>query len=68
MAAKMRGRREPTKINMENCTNLTEKSDLSHPSQGTSTSGSSSRANSEEAAYDNSEMAGTSACALDRSN
>lgn len=68
MAAKMRGRREPTKINMENCTNLTEKSDLSHPSQGTSTSGSSSRANSEEAAYDNSEMAGTSACALDQIN
>ncbi|XP_078047757.1 BRCA1-associated protein isoform X2 [Augochlora pura] len=67
-AVKMRGRREPTKINMENCTNLTEKPDLSLPSQGTSTSGSTSRANSEEATYDNSDMAGASACAYDQIN
>lgn len=68
MAAKMRGRRELTKINMENCTNLTEKPDLSLPSQGTSTSGSTSRANSEETTYDNSEVAGASACACDQIN
>ncbi|KZC04189.1 PREDICTED: BRCA1-associated protein [Dufourea novaeangliae] len=68
MAAKMRGRREPTKINMENCTNLTEKPDLLVPSQGTSTSGSTSRANSEEATYDNSDMAGASASVCDQIN
>lgn len=61
----MRGCREPTKINMEN---LTEKGDLSLPSQGTSKSGSNSRANSEENTYDDTEMAGASACACDQIN
>lgn len=68
MAAKMRGRREPTKINMENCTNLTEKQDQSLHSQGPSKSSSISRANSEENAYDDSEIAGASACACDQIN
>lgn len=68
MAAKMRGRREPSKINMENCTNLTEKPDPSVPSQGTSKSGSTSRTNSEENTYDDSDIAGASACACDQIN
>lgn len=68
MATKMRGRREPTKINMENCTNLTEKQDSVLPSQGTSKSSSTSRANSEENTYDDSEIAGASACACDQIN
>ncbi|XP_076752010.1 BRCA1-associated protein isoform X2 [Xylocopa sonorina] len=68
MAAKMRGYREPSKINMENCTNLTEKQDSSLPSQGTSKSSSTSRANSEENTYDDSEIAGASACACDQIN
>ncbi|CAK9830807.1 BRCA1-associated protein [Anthophora retusa] len=68
MAAKMRGRREPTKINMENCTNLTEKQESTLPSQGTSKSSSTSRANSKENTYDDSEIAGASACACDQIN
>ncbi|XP_068974114.1 BRCA1-associated protein isoform X2 [Bombus flavifrons] len=68
MATKMRGCREPSKINMENCTNLTENQDSAVPSQGTSKSSSASRANSEENTYDDSEIAGASACACDQIN
>ncbi|KOC66982.1 BRCA1-associated protein [Habropoda laboriosa] len=68
MAAKMRGRREPTKINMENCTNLIEKQETTLPSQGTSKSSFTSRANSKENTYDDSEKAGASACACDQIN
>ncbi|XP_033194470.1 BRCA1-associated protein isoform X1 [Bombus vancouverensis nearcticus] len=68
MATKMRGCREPSKINMENCTNLTENQDSAVPSQGTSKSSSASRANSEENTYGDSEIAGASACACDQIN